>query len=50
MPLAGEGLPGVALGTIEGLSYLGFCVGVYTEVVKFSQGLQGGETGTGGRF
>ncbi len=46
----GEGLPGLFLGTVEGLAYLGFVSGVVTEVLKFSQGMQGGDTGTGGRF
>ena len=48
--VTGEGLPGVALGALEGLAYLGFVAAVVTEVIKFAQGMQGGETGTGGRF
>jgi len=48
--VTGEGLPGVFLGTVEGLSYLGFVSGIFTQVIKFAQGMQGGETGTGGRF
>lgn len=48
--ITGEGLPGAALGALEGLAYLGFASAAITEVVKFAQGMQGGETGTGGRF
>lgn len=48
--VTGEGLPGVFLGTVEGLAYLGFVSACVTEVVKFAGGMQGGETGTGGRF
>ncbi|GMH39780.1 hypothetical protein BSKO_07678 [Bryopsis sp. KO-2023] len=46
----GEGLQGVFLGTVEGFAYLFLLAGLGTEVVKLLQGMQGGETGTGGRF
>ncbi|KXZ49450.1 hypothetical protein GPECTOR_21g676 [Gonium pectorale] len=43
----GEGLlPGPALVACE----LAFVSCVVTEIIKFAQGMQGGETGTGGRF
>ena len=48
--ITGEGLPGDLLGGVEGVSYLLFVSSIVTEVIKFAQGMQGGETGTGGRF
>lgn len=47
---AGHGFPGVAGTLLEGLFILLLIGGVSTEVIKFAQGMQGGETGTGGRF
>lgn len=35
----GEGLPGVFLGTLEGLSYLGFVAAGATQVVKLAKGM-----------
>eukprot|EP00877_Chromochloris_zofingiensis_P007153 jgi/Chrzof1/2691/Cz11g25110.t1 len=48
--LTGHGFPGVAGTLLEGLFILLLIGGVSTEVIKFAQGMQGGETGTGGRF
>ena len=45
----GEGLPGV-FGAAEAAAYVGTAAAAATEVLKFSGGMQGGETGTGGRF
>lgn len=47
---SGEGLPGFVFGALEGASYLALVSSTVTEVLKFAQGMQGGETGTGGRF
>ena len=43
-------MPGIALGAVEGIAYLSLVSASVTEVLKFAQGMQGGETGTGGRF
>jgi len=47
----GHALPGFVGGSVtEVLAGLLLVSGLTTEVVKFAQGMQGGETGTGGRF
>lgn len=47
----GGSLPGFVGGSVtEVLAGLLLVSGLTTEVVKFAQGMQGGETGTGGRF
>lgn len=48
--LAGPGGEGLLPGPVTVALELLFVGSVVTEVVKFAQGMQGGETGTGGRF
>lgn len=47
----GHNLPGAVGGSaIEVLALALLVAGLTTEVLKFAGGMQGGETGTGGRF
>eukprot|EP00775_Hariotina_reticulata_P008051 gene8051-8246_t len=49
--VTGHALPGAVGGsTIEVLALILLVAGLTTEVLKFAGGMQGGETGTGGRF
>ncbi|KAK9829020.1 hypothetical protein WJX72_003447 [[Myrmecia] bisecta] len=41
----GEGLPGVFLGSVEGLAYLGVAAGAGTQLWKLVKGMSGGEAG-----
>jgi hypothetical protein len=48
--VSGHGFPGTAGSVVEVVCAVLLPAALITEVVKFSGGLQGGETGTGGRF